>query len=143
MNIKKIVMQIVGFLLVSGTGWLMDFSIYLFLTLKLNFALGYSNFASALPALTFVFFVSTRKIFTNTTKKLSLKRKYIIYFLYQMILIIIVSSVGQFLYSIIYASNLYNIMAINENLKIIIKLIITPITMILNFCVMKILAEKF
>lgn len=143
MKIKKLVIQIVKFLLVSGTGWLIDFSIYLLLTLKFNFAVGYSNFISGLPALTFVFLISTRKIFKNNIEGLSLRRKYVIYFLYQMILIVIVSSFGQFLYAIINGSSLYHFIIIKENLKIIIKLIITPITMILNFCAMKILAEKF
>ncbi|WP_459479425.1 GtrA family protein [Clostridium saccharoperbutylacetonicum] len=142
MNIKKLLRQIGKFLLVSGTGWIMDFSFYLLLIIKLNFPVGYANFISGLPALTFVFLVSTRKIFKNNTEGLSLRRKYVIYFVYQMILIAIVSSVGQLLYAIVSATNLNNIMIIKANLKILVKLLITPITMILNFCVMKILSEK-
>lgn len=143
MNIKKLLIQIGKFLVVSGTGWLMDFMIYLSLTIKLNFPVGYSNFISGIPALTFVFLVSTRKIFKYNTAGFSLKKKYSIYFLYQMILIVIISSLGQILYSIISVSSFYNIVIIKEYLKIIIKLIITPITMILNFCAMKILSEKY
>lgn len=142
MNIKKLLIQIGKFLLVSGTGWIMDFSIYLLLTMKLNFLVGYSNFISGLPALTFVFFVSTRNIFKHNNNGISLRRKYFIYFVYQMILIAIVSSVGQLLYFIALASNLNNIIIIKQNLKILIKILITPITMILNFCVMKVLSER-
>lgn len=60
-----------------------------------------------------------------------------------MILILIVSSLGQILYSIISSSSYCNIDIMRKYLKVIIKLIITPITMILNFCVMKILSEKY
>lgn len=143
MSIKNLTQQIFKFLLVSGTGWLIDFSIYLLMTVKLNFAVGYSNFISGIPALTFVFVISTRKIFKNNTKGFSLRKKYSVYFLYQMVLILIVSLLGQFLYSIVSVSSFYNIVIIKEYLKIIIKLIITPITMILNFCAMKILSEKY
>ncbi|MDR3598280.1 GtrA family protein [Clostridium sp.] len=136
-------MQIGKFLVVSGTGWLIDFLIYLFLTIKLNFIVGYSNFISGIPALTFVFLVSTRKIFEYNDEGFSLKKKYGIYFLYQMTLIVIVSSLGQILYSIIGISSFYNNIIIRKYLKIIIKLIVTPITMVLNFCVMKILSEKY
>lgn len=75
MNIRKLLIQICKFLLVSGTGWLIDFSIYLLLTIKLNFAVGYSNFISGIPALTFVFLVSTRKIFEYNVNGFSLKKK--------------------------------------------------------------------
>ena len=60
-----------------------------------------------------------------------------------MILIVIISLFGQILYSIISVSSFYNIVIIKKYLKIITKLIITPITMVLNFCVMKILSEKY
>ncbi|NRU09232.1 putative flippase GtrA [Clostridium beijerinckii] len=131
------------FLGISGTGWLIDFLIYLLLTIKLNLDVGYSNFISGIPALTFVFLVSTRKIFEYKSDGHSLKMKYSIYFLYQMILIVIISLFGKVLYSIINVSSFYNIVIIKKYSKIITKLIITPITMVLNFCVMKILSEKY
>ncbi|AQS07062.1 GtrA family protein [Clostridium beijerinckii] len=136
-------MQMSKFLGISGTGWLIDFLIYLLLTIKLNLDVGYSNFISGIPALTFVFLVSTRKIFEYKSDGHSLKMKYSIYFLYQMILIVIISLFGKVLYSIINVSSFYNIVIIKKYSKIITKLIITPITMVLNFCVMKILSEKY
>lgn len=135
--------QIFKFLLLSGTGWLIDFSIYLLLTEKLNFPVGYSNFVSGIPSLTFVFFISTKKIFKNINKGISLKKKYIIYFIYQMLLIFTVSLVGQILYLIILNSKLYDIIIIRYYLKIVVKIAITPITMTLNFIVMKILCEGY
>lgn len=142
-NIRFLIKQVIKFLLVSGTGWLIDFSIYLLLTEKLNFPVGYSNFVSGIPALTFVFCISINKIFKNINKGISLKKKYIIYFIYQMLLIFTVSLVGQILYLIILNSKLYDMIIIRYYLKIIVKIVITPITMILNFIVMKILCERY
>lgn len=97
----------------------------------------YSNILSSIPAITFVFIVSTKRIFKENKDGFSIKQKYLIYFVYQMVLILLVSLLGQFLYTIIINNG------INFSfLKIIIKIIITPVTMILNFFVIKYLAEK-
>ncbi|NRV15039.1 putative flippase GtrA [Clostridium beijerinckii] len=111
-------MQMSKFLGISGTGWLIDFLIYLLLTIKLNLDVGYSNFISGIPALTFVFLVSTRKIFEYKSDGHSLKMKYSIYFLYQMILIVIISLFGKVLYSIINVSSFYNIVIIKNIRKL-------------------------
>lgn len=134
---KKLIIQFFKFLLISGTGWLIDTTIYTILTVILKYNVIFSNILSSIPAITFVFFVSTRKIFLTHIGKFSLKQKYLIYILYQIILIVTVSIIGQMLYNI--SEPLLN----NKGLlKIIIKLTITPITMITNFFVMKLLAEK-
>ena len=134
---KKLIIQFFKFLLISGTGWLIDTTIYTILTVILKYNVIFSNILSSIPAITFVFFVSTRKIFLTHIGKFSLKQKYLIYILYQIILIVTVSIIGQMLYNI--SEPLLN----NKGLlKIIIKLTITPITMMTNFFVMKFLAEK-
>jgi hypothetical protein len=134
---KKLIIQFFKFLLISGTGWLIDTTIYTILTIILKYNVIFSNILSSIPAITFVFFVSTRKIFLTHIGKFSLKQKYLIYILYQIILITTVSIIGQILYNIS-----ENLLSNKELLKIIIKLTITPITMIINFFVMKFLAEK-
>lgn len=134
---KKLIIQFFKFLLISGTGWLIDTTIYTILTVILKYNVIFSNILSSIPAITFVFFVSTRKIFLTHIGKFSLKHKYLIYILYQIILITTVSLIGQILYNIS-----ENLLSNKELLKIIIKLTITPITMITNFFVMKFLAEK-
>jgi hypothetical protein len=134
---KKLIIQFFKFLLISGTGWLIDTTIYTILTVILKYNVIFSNILSSIPAITFVFFVSTRKIFLTHIGKFSLKQKYLIYILYQIILITTVSLIGQILYNIS-----ENLLSNKELLKIIIKLTITPITMITNFFVMKFLAEK-
>ena len=134
---KKLIIKFFKFLLISGTGWLIDTTLYTILTVILKYNVIFSNILSSIPAITFVFFVSTRKIFLTHIGKFSLKQKYLIYILYQIILIVTVSIIGQMLYNI--SEPLLN----NKGLlKIIIKLTITPITMITNFFVMKFLAEK-
>lgn len=134
---KKLIIQFFKFLLISGTGWLIDTTIYTILTVVLKYNVIFSNILSSIPAITFVFFVSTRKIFLTHIGKFSLKQKYLIYIVYQIILITTVSIIGQILYNIS-----ENLLSNKELLKIIIKLTITPITMITNFFVMKFLAEK-
>ena len=136
-KVKEILFQFFKFLFVSGTGWIIDFGIYLILTNIFKLEVFYSNVLSSIPAITFVFIVSTKKIFQKNKNGMSLSKKYLIYFVYQLILIFLVSLLGQFLYAI--ALN-YNI--VHKMLKIIIKILITPITMIINFFVMKFLAEK-
>lgn len=136
-DLKKIVLQFVKFLFVSGTGWMIDFSLYFIFTSILKYEVFYSNILSSIPAITFVFIVSIKKIFRENRNGISTGKKYLIYFLYQMLLVILISLLGQFLY----------LSALNHNfkykaIKIIIKLIITPITMTINFFVMKFLSEK-
>ena len=131
-GLKKIVLQFVKFLFVSGTGWMIDFSLYFIFTSILKYEVFYSNILSSIPAITFVFIVSR-----ENRNGISTGKKYLIYFLYQMLLVILVSLLGQFLY----------LFALNHNfkykaMKIVIKLIITPITMTINFFVMKFLSEK-
>lgn len=134
---KKLIIQFLKFLLISGTGWLIDTAIYTILTVILKNNVIFSNIISSIPAITFVFFVSTRKIFLTHTGRFSLKQKYLIYILYQIILILTISIIGQMLY------NVSEHFLSNKNLlKILVKLTITPITMITNFFVMKFLAEK-
>ena len=136
-NLKKIFIQFIKFLFISGTGWVIDFGLYLILTGIFNLKILYSNILSSIPAITFVFIVSTKKIFKENKKGFSIKQKYIIYFLYQMILIFFISSLAQILYILAIKNNINF-----SSLKLIIKLLITPITMILNFFVIKYFAEK-
>lgn len=137
-KLKLLIIQFIKFLFVSGTGWIIDFGLYSIFTGILGFQILYSNILSSIPAITFVFIVSTKKIFKENKNGFSTKKKYLIYFIYQMILVFLISLLGQFLYEIAIRNE------INFNsLKIIIKIMVTPITMILNFFVIKHLAEKF
>ena len=139
-NLKKIFIQFIKFLFLSGIGWLIDFTLYLIFSNIFDFKIIYSNILSSIPAVTFVFFVSTRRVFVKNKKGFTLKEKYFIYFLYQVILIITISLLGQYLYLLILKNIAVKIEL--KILKLIIKILITPITMLINFIVMKFLIEK-
>ncbi len=136
----RIIKQGFSFLIVSGIGWLIDFCTYLVLTKYFNISVMYANMISAIPAVSYVFLISSKKIFKNEKSKLTLNYKYLIYFGYQIILVSLVSILGEYLFSIFV--NLITISIISNNLKIFIKILITPITMALNFIIMKNLIEK-
>lgn len=140
LKLKKILKQFINFLFLSGIGWLIDFTLYLLFSNVFNLKIIYSNILSSIPAVTFVFFVSTRKIFAKNNSRISLKEKYLIYFLYQLILIVLISSLAQYLYLLSLKNISMNVEL--KLLKIIIKILITPITMLINFIVMKFLIEK-
>ena len=140
LNLKQILKQFINFLFLSGIGWLIDFTLYLLFSNIFNLKIIYSNILSSIPAVTFVFFVSTRKIFSKNNSRISLKEKYLIYFLYQLILIVLISIWAQYLYLLSLKNISMNIEL--KFLKIIIKILITPITMLINFIVMKFLIEK-
>lgn len=137
----KLFHQFKTFLLTSGVGWMIDFSIYSILTTFLGTNVLYANIISSIPSVTFVFFVSTKKTFSNNATNVSLKLKYIIYIIYQLILLLIISSLGQWLFDMLITIPwITNILG--RYIKIFIKIIITPITMTINFLVMKGLIEK-
>lgn len=137
----KLIKEFIYFLIVSGTGWLIDFGLFYILSSFLGLNVLFSNLISTIPAFTFVFLISTRKIFRNNIKYLTLQQKYLVYFTYQFFLVISVSLLGQWLYGVSHHSLItYNF---SDNIvKFCIKIIITPITMILNFFTMKLLTEK-
>lgn len=136
-RLKLLLIQFIKFLFVSGTGWIIDFGLYSILTEIFELQILYSNILSSILAITFVFVVSTKKIFKENKKGLSTKQKYLIYFVYQVVLIFLVSILGQ----IVYINLIKNGISYSL-LKIVIKIMITPITMIMNFFVIKYLAEK-
>ena len=140
LKLKKILKQFINFLFLSGIGWLIDFTLYLLFSNIFNLKIIYSNILSSIPAVTFVFFVSTRKIVSKNNSRISLKEKYLIYFLYQLILILLISLLAQYLYLLSLKNISMNVEL--KLLKIIIKILITPITMLINFIVMKFLIEK-
>ena len=135
---KRLLYQAVRFVGLSGIGWLLDFTVYIILGLFFD-NLVVNNFISSWVGVTFVFIFATRKVFENNSH-IPLGAKYVIYILYQVVLITLVSRllgvvdvaiVGHVTWELILRFS-----------GIIAKIIITPITMILNFFVMKGVIEK-
>ena len=126
------------FIMVSGVGWVIDFGIYTLLTGPMSFPVALSNYISSVPAITFVFFVSTRKMFICRPDGLSKKTKYFLYVIYQLILVTVVSFAAQWI-----AESLTLLPAAAQYTKLAAKVLITPVTMVCNFFVLKLIAEKW
>ncbi len=135
---KNLLIQVLKFLGVSGIGWIFDFCIYN--SLK-NFSdnIIINNIISSLIGMTFVFIFATKRIFKNDSK-ISLRYKYIIYFIYQIVLIFFISEllgkIDQFI-----VDNIAVVFIIKFSAALS-KVIVTPITMLINFVVMKNILEK-
>lgn len=134
--------QGLAFILISGIGWLLDFGVYGYLTGVAGWKVAYANFLSAVPAVTFVFVMSTRHIFAKGRRRLSLYQKYILYLLYQILLVASVSWLAQELYNAMIRFSCLWSDLFCDYLPIVVKLIITPLTVSANFFVMKVLTEE-
>lgn len=135
---KKILEQAVKFVGLSGIGWVLDFFIYTFLGL-LSSNVIVNNMISSWVGVTFVFIFATRKVFQNNNKN-SLKWKYFIYIAYQIVLIFFVSKLLGIVNEVM-VSNIH-IEMVNKFSAIISKILVTPITLVINFIVMKGVIEK-
>jgi len=140
--LNKLSRQFISFITISGIGWLIDFSVYLILINFFTFSIKYANMISAVPAVTFVFFVSVRKTFIQKQSRIRLGYKYLIYFFYQIILLLCVSWTAQMMFDCFLQSLWVHCTILLSNAKILVKLLITPITMTINFFVMKGIIEK-
>lgn len=135
---KNLIKQGIGFIGISGIGFIIDFIIYNVLSSLLPINVNICNMISSFIGVSFVFIVSTRKIFINNSK-IDIKLKYIIYIVYQLILISLVSYIMLILKNYLLG---IDVDLITKYVNIIVKIIITPFTMIINFIVMKKLIEK-
>lgn len=136
---KKILIQALKFLGISGIGWLIDMAIYFILT-SLMINIVFSNILSSLVAVTFVYFTSTKKIFINKNKEFNINKKYIIYVIYQIFIILLSSTIIGLVNKLIILYIDFNVVL--KYSQIIAKILITPITMLCNFIFMKLLMEK-
>ena len=131
-------MQAIRFVGLSGIGWLLDFCVFAILGNVSSNVIA-NNFLSSWMGVTFVFLFATRKVFRNNSR-ISLKWKYAIYLLYQLILIALVSQLLGFVNGLLL--DYVHISLIEQFSGIAAKILVTPITMLLNFIVMKNLIEK-
>lgn len=137
-SLKKLLAQAAGFVGLSGIGWLLDFCVFAILG-NVSPNVTANNFLSSWVGVTFVFLFATRKVFQNNSR-ISLKWKYAIYLLYQLLLIALVSRLLGFVNGLLLDYVPFSL--IRQFSGIISKILVTPITMLLNFIVMKNLIEK-
>lgn len=131
-------MQGIHFIGLSGIGWIIDFSIYAMLDV-ISKRLFVNNIISSWAGVTFVFIFATRKIFQNNSN-ISLQWKYIIYIFYQCVLIFFISRLLSHINNIVLLKLSFS--PIRNFSGIISKILVTPVTMILNFFVMRGVIEK-
>lgn len=136
---RNLLIKFFGFLGVSGIGWIMDLILYTLLTHLCGLPVAVSNYLSTIPAITFVFFASTRKLFVCRPDGLRKSVKYALHVVYQLLLVTAVSFLAQWL-----ADYLPTLLpALSPFAKLASKILITPVTMVCNFLVLKNLAEKW
>ena len=135
---KRVIYQILQFIGISGIGWVLDFITFVILGFfSQNHAT--NNYISSWVGVTFVFFFATRKVFDNRGY-IPLWVKYVIYIVYQLILISFISRLlGQIDELILFH---VGTSFISKFSGIIAKIIITPITMVINFFVLKGVIER-
>ena len=139
-SISISIKKFLHFLFTSGIGFIMDFTVYFLLTQKIEFEVFTANCISSLVGASFVFVVSTHKIFSLKEKGLPVWCKYLMYILYQMLLIFVVSLIGgkvNYLIESVFTNEI-----IVKYSKLISKVMITPITVFCNFIVSSIITEK-
>ena len=138
-RMKKLLIQIIKFVGISGVGWVLDFCTYMALSKLLLCDLTTSNFISSWVGVTFVFFFATKKVFQQSGK-VSIRIKYLIYLAYQCVLIFLISKLLAVINNaiLIYC----RVDLILHFSSVIAKIAVTPITMCLNYLVMKKLIEK-
>lgn len=135
---KHVMLQAIRFIGISGIGWILDFCTYSLLGF-FSTNLFLNNSISSWVGVTFVFIFATRKVFQNDSR-IALKWKYILYILYQCMLIFVISKVLNVINATIVACT--TIAVLEKFSSIISKILVTPITMVLNFFVMKGVIEK-
>ena len=136
--LRQLLRQAVRFVGLSGIGWLMDFAVYTLLSLRMeNLAL--VNVISSLVGASFVFLFSTRFVFRDS-RRIPLALKYAIYIVYQLLLIFLISKLLAWIAAGI---ALHAPWAVLRRFSAILsKIIVTPITMTVNFLAMKTVIEK-
>lgn len=138
-KIKKLVIQAFKFFGLSGIGWIIDFGVFTILTKVVHVPAGISNIISSLCGVTFVFFTSTIKTFAVKTERFTRKQKYIIYVLFEIIVILVASKCVGLLSGVFAKASIDLVVSFAP---ILAKICVTPFTMICNFIFMKILTEK-
>ena len=131
-------MQAVKFFGLSGIGWLLDCVVYAIIGVY-SANLLVNNIISSWAGVTIVFIFATRQVFKNNSK-IPLYWKYLIYILYQCILIFTISKLLNIINSLIVEN--IDWVIVGSFAPIIAKVLVTPITMILNFFMMKGIIER-
>ncbi len=136
-GLRRLLWQALRFVGLSGIGWLLDFTVYTLLSLRLA-RLDLVNVISSLVGASFVFIFSTRLIFQNS-RRFPLWVKYAVYLVYQLVLIFLISRLLAWVHLMIVTH--FTQALILRFAAILAKILVTPITMAVNFFAMKAIVE--
>ena len=130
--------QGIKFIGLSGVGWILDFVVFNLLG-AFSDSLVLNNVISSWVGVTFVFAFASRNIFSNS-KRVPIPIKYGIYLVYQCMLIYFISQllaeVSGYLLTMDFLGNYGRFSGA------VAKIAVTPVTMICNFIVMKLVVER-
>ena len=135
MNLSK---KIYSFTMTSGVGWLLSVIVLWLGVNLLSTSPFVANFIGDSLAITYVFFTASKKIFVHRRKFMPVK--FFIYSCYQFFLITMISEAVQRLteWSPFLIVSSYGI-----SVELAAKILITPVTLLLNFTVAYVLIEQF
>lgn len=131
---SKLMREAFWFVLISGTGWVLDLLVYTGLTEGAGLAPAYANFISSYAGLSFVYFTATRIAFRKQTQgRLTFLLAYWIYHLAS------ITGYSALLGWVVVAIEPYSGSA---HAAIAGKILITPFNLATNFIFMKLLTLK-
>ena len=136
--LRRLLRQALRFLGLSGIGWLLDFTVYTLLSLRFQ-DLAWVNVFSSLVGASFVFVFSTRFVFRDS-HRIPLWLKYAIYIVYQLALIWLISKLLAWVHLMIVTHTGWPLLL--SLAPVLSKILVTPITMTVNFFAMKTVIEK-
>ena len=136
--LRRLLRQALRFLGLSGIGWLLDFTVYTLLSLRFH-DLAWVNVISSLVGASFVFVFSTRFVFRDS-HRIALWLKYAIYIVYQLVLIWLISKLLALVHLTIVSHTDWP--PLISLAPVLAKMLVTPITMTVNFFAMKTVIEK-
>nr|ABH02986.1 SpaC [Spirochaeta aurantia] len=132
--------QLVGFGLLSGIGWVLDFSVFLAISVTLGGSVWLANGVAGLCGATFVYFTSAKWTFGQSTPRLPWK-SYSLYLAYQVVAIVAFSLLAETIFQALRSEVLGSRLPEVHD-KVISKIVVTPFSMGMNFLVMRRLTKK-
>lgn len=126
-----------GFVFLSGLGWLCDFCTYAFLVKLFNVSPLVANFISSYVGVTFVWFASLKSVFQAAEGAGS--RFLLLYWLFQFVSILVYSQILSLMVPVFDSPAIP--VLFGEEAAVIAKIFVTPFNLVTNFIFMKFLTN--
>ncbi|MCQ2031180.1 hypothetical protein [Stutzerimonas zhaodongensis] len=129
--------KFIGFLVISGVGWMLDFSSYVAMTQLAGFAPAKANFISSMFGVTYVWMVALNKLFDRGGYEKSIFLP--VYWGYQVVSIFGYSILVSFIAVSIF--NIWLSQVLGVPVEVVAKILLTPPNLITNFIFMNLLVK--